>query len=84
MTDITLPMTRTADLAPAGHARRVIAQTASAWNIAPASPLALARRVPRGHVPIRTLRRMRAAVAEAAANEARLEDALTQGLRWAI
>lgn len=45
---------------PAVHARRVIAQTIAAWDIAPAAPREVARRAPRGYVPIRTVRRLRA------------------------
>ncbi|MDM0021457.1 hypothetical protein [Variovorax saccharolyticus] len=86
-------MTLKIELSPAEHSRRVIAQTVSAWKIAPASPHEVARRAPHGHVPIRMMRRLRAAAlaygrpalgAETAANDTRLEDALTQGLRWAI
>lgn len=54
-------MTPTAELTPAEHARRVIAQTAAVWNIAPTSPREAARRVPQGDVPIRIMRRIRAA-----------------------
>ena len=42
-------------------ARAVIALTAAAWNIAPESPLAVARRAPHGYVPARMQRRLRAA-----------------------
>ncbi|MDM0014648.1 hypothetical protein QTH87_19555 [Variovorax sp. J22P168] len=53
----------TSDTAPTTieHARRVIAQTLLAWQIAPASAHEVARRAPHGHVPIRMLRRLRAA-----------------------
>jgi hypothetical protein len=39
----------------------VIAQTVLAWQIAPASPREVARRAPHGYVPIRIMRRFRAA-----------------------
>ena len=54
-------MTRIAELTPTDHARRVIAQSASVWKIAPASPREVARRAPHGYVPIRIMRRIRAA-----------------------
>ncbi|CAN7308632.1 hypothetical protein [Variovorax sp. LjRoot178] len=51
----------TAGPTPAENARRVLAQTASVWRIAPASPREVARRAPHGYVPVRVLRRNRAA-----------------------
>jgi hypothetical protein len=54
-------MTPLAESSPGEHARSVIAQTASIWKIAPASPREVARRAPHGHVPIRIVRRLRAA-----------------------
>ena len=54
-------MKRSAELTPAEHVRRVIAQTASVWQIAPASPREVARRAPHGYVPVRIMRRIRAA-----------------------
>jgi len=51
--------------APAEQARHVIALTALAWRIAPASPRALARRAPHGYVPVRMVRRIRATAAAA-------------------
>ena len=42
-------------------AQRVLAVTAKAWNIVPASPQAVARRAAHGHVPARVLRRQQAA-----------------------
>lgn len=41
------------------HAQGVIATTARAWNVSRESPRALARRAPRGYVPVRVLRRLR-------------------------
>ena len=41
---------------------RVIGVTAVAWDVKLPSAHALARRAPHGHVPVRTLRRLRAAV----------------------
>lgn len=38
-------------------ARAVIARTAAAWNIAPDSPRAVARRAPHGYVSARARRR---------------------------
>ncbi|SFN21448.1 hypothetical protein [Variovorax sp. OV329] len=46
-------------------ATAVIARTAAAWNIAPESSRAAARRAPRGYVPVRIRRRLRAASASA-------------------
>ncbi|MDM0035258.1 hypothetical protein QTI33_24195 [Variovorax sp. J22P271] len=51
-------MTQLAPSTPAEQARAVIARTATAWRIAPASPRAVARRAPHGHVPVRILRRI--------------------------
>ncbi len=48
---------------PAEHARRVIARTASAWRVPPASAREVERRAPHGYVPVRVLRRMRMATA---------------------
>lgn len=42
-------------------ARQVIERTVSAWRIAPSSPREVARRAPRGYVPARIMRRVRAA-----------------------
>lgn len=42
-------------------ARQVIERTVSAWGIAPSSPREVARRAPRGYVPVRIMRRVRAA-----------------------
>jgi len=56
-------VTRIAELVPAEQARRVIAQTASVWRIAPASPREVARRAPRGYVPARIRRRIHASAA---------------------
>ncbi|CAN7717547.1 hypothetical protein LJR290_006037 [Variovorax sp. LjRoot290] len=39
----------------------MLARTASVWRIAPASPREVARRAPHGYVPVRVLRRNRAA-----------------------
>jgi hypothetical protein len=55
-------MTHIAESRPAEHASRVIARTASVWRIAPASLREVARRAPHGYVPVRSVRRMRAAV----------------------
>jgi len=60
---------------PAAQARRVIASTAAAWGLAwPAASAsasaALARRAPRGYVPLRVLRRMGRAAAAAAQGRA--------------
>jgi hypothetical protein len=49
------------DLTPAQHAERVIARTVAAWKIPPVSLRAAARRAPHGYVPVRVMRRMRAA-----------------------
>jgi hypothetical protein len=51
---------------PAEHALAVIARTVSAWGIAPASAREVARRAPHGYVPVRIMRRLRAAAAAAA------------------
>jgi hypothetical protein len=48
-------------VSPAAQARHVLALTAKAWRIPPASPHALARRAPHGYVPVRALRRLHAA-----------------------
>jgi hypothetical protein len=45
----------------AENARRVLAHTASVWRIAPASPREVARRAPHGYMPVRVVRRNRAA-----------------------
>jgi hypothetical protein len=50
------------DLPLSECARRVVALTASAWQVAPLSAHAAARRAPRGYVPLRVARRMRAAI----------------------
>ncbi|MFV0671730.1 hypothetical protein [Variovorax sp. tm] len=52
---------RTHYVSPAAQARHVLALTAKAWHVPPASPHALARRAPYGYVPVRALRRMHAA-----------------------
>ena len=52
---------RTHHVSPAAQARHVIDLTAKAWRIPPSSPHALARRAPHGYVPLRALRRLRAA-----------------------
>jgi len=44
------------------QALRVIGVTAVAWSVKLPSAHAIARRAPHGHVPARTLRRLRAAV----------------------
>jgi len=44
---------------PKAHAPAVIATTARAWNVSRENPRALARRAPRGYVPVRVLRRLR-------------------------
>ncbi|WP_225783215.1 hypothetical protein [Xenophilus sp. Marseille-Q4582] len=44
------------------QALRVIGVTAVAWGVQLPSAHAIARRAPHGHVPLRTLRRLRAAV----------------------
>lgn len=42
---------------PAGeHAHKVLARTAEAWKLPPASPHAIARRAPHGYVPPRRQR----------------------------
>lgn len=41
---------------------RVIGVTAVAWGVKLPSAHAVARRAPHGHIPLRTLRRLRAAV----------------------
>ncbi|RYF83523.1 MAG: hypothetical protein EOO29_03010 [Comamonadaceae bacterium] len=41
---------------------RVIGVTAVAWGVQLPSAHAVARRAPHGHIPLRTLRRLRAAV----------------------
>ena len=55
-------MARTAPppFSPAEQARRVVAFTAQAWGVAPASAAALARRAPRGYVRSRVLRHVQA------------------------
>ena len=58
--------TDTTDTTPREHAQRVIAHTASLWRIAPSSPHEVARRAPHGYVPVRIMRRLRAATAAAA------------------
>ncbi|RIX85244.1 hypothetical protein [Acidovorax cavernicola] len=45
---------------PAAQARHILALTAMAWRIAPASPHEVARRAPHGHVPLRVRRRQHA------------------------
>jgi len=55
------------------HAERVIAATAQAWKIAPVSPLALARQAPHGYVPLRVVRRVRAALAASYARHPALD-----------
>ena len=57
---------RGADTALAERASHVIAKTAMAWRVAPASPREVARRAPHGYVPIRIMRRLRAAALAAA------------------
>ncbi|MDR6517979.1 hypothetical protein [Variovorax atrisoli] len=52
---------RTHYVSPAAQARHVLALTAKAWHVPPASPHALARRAPHGYVPVRALRRLHAA-----------------------
>ena len=47
------------------HAARVVALTAVAWQVEPASPRALARRAPHGYVPARVLRRLQKTAAAA-------------------
>ena len=44
------------------QALRVIGVTAVAWGVKLPSAHAVARRAPHGHIPLRTLRRLRAAV----------------------
>jgi hypothetical protein len=61
-----LAMTRITERTPAEQALHVIAQTVSAWRIAPASAREVARRAPHGYVPVRIMRRLRAAAAAAA------------------
>lgn len=58
-------MTRIAPSSPAEKARHVVALTAQAWRIEPASPGAVARRAPHGHVRARVVRRIQAATAQA-------------------
>lgn len=48
---------------PAELASQVIARTALAWQVTPQSARAIARRAPHGYVPVRALRRLRAAAA---------------------
>jgi len=50
-------------LSVAEQAGLVIARTASAWSVPPASAHAIARRAAYGHVPRRALRRLRAMAA---------------------
>lgn len=50
----------TADLQ--AHAESVITTTTRAWNVSRESPRALARRAPRGYVPVRVLRRLRSSL----------------------
>ncbi|MFE8644285.1 hypothetical protein ACFX58_04290 [Sphingomonas sp. NCPPB 2930] len=47
------------------HAAQVVALTAAAWRVAPASPRALDRRAPHGYVPVRVLRRLQTTAAAA-------------------
>jgi hypothetical protein len=54
---------RTLSLSPAAQARHVLALTLAAWRIAPSSPREVARRAPHGYVPVRAMRRLRAAAA---------------------
>jgi hypothetical protein len=54
-------MNRINEPSPTGYAQRVIATTALAWHVAPASPRAVARRAPHGYVPRRIMRRIQAA-----------------------
>ena len=44
-------------ITPAGWAQRMLAVTARAWQLAPRSAQALARRAPRGYVPRRARQR---------------------------
>jgi len=55
-------MARIAYVSPAMQASHVVAVTASAWHVAPRSAREVARRAPRGYVPLRVVRRMRAAL----------------------
>jgi len=52
---------RTHPVSPAAQVRHVLDLTAKAWRIPPASPRAVARRAPHGHVPMRAMRRLHAA-----------------------
>ncbi|WP_156362664.1 hypothetical protein [Xylophilus sp. Leaf220] len=47
------------------YAAQVVALTAAAWRVAPASPRARARRAPHGYVPVRVLRRLQRTAAAA-------------------
>ncbi|WP_431120845.1 hypothetical protein [Variovorax paradoxus] len=58
-----MPAARTFHVSPAAQARHVLALTAAAWSVAPASPHEVARRAPHGYVPVRAMRRLRAATA---------------------
>jgi|GEM_PF-600683 len=53
---------------PAEQALRVIGVTVLAWGIRLPSAHAVARRAPRGYVPVRALRRLRAAALPAPAH----------------
>ena len=55
-----MPLHTVASSSPAAQARHVLALTAIAWCIAPASPHEVARRAPHGHVPLRVRRRLHA------------------------
>ncbi|CAN5686996.1 hypothetical protein BH10PSE18_BH10PSE18_27980 [soil metagenome] len=46
-------------LSPVARAQRVVALTAAAWRIPPASAREIARRMPSGYVPLRVRRRLR-------------------------
>ena len=58
-------MSSRSNLSPRTRAEQVVALTAASWQVAPASPRALARRAPHGSVPVRVLRRLHKTAAAA-------------------
>ncbi len=54
-------------------AERVISATAKAWKVVPMSQRALARQAPHGHVPLRVVRRVQAALAASYARHPALD-----------
>ena len=56
----TIDLADRAALSPAEAAQQVLARTAALWDVRPESPRAIARRAPRGYVPARVGRRLRA------------------------